>query len=152
MSPVDLLRFIPFRINRLAEEISRDLSTNYADRFGIDIAEWRILATLGMREPRTAQFIAKCTRTHKSKISRAVMRLALAGLIETGPNGETRRETPLKMTKKGRALYEKLAPVVLEYERRLLEGLTNAEINGLVKGLDRLEKRMGLVQSPDECS
>ena len=47
-------------------------------------------------------------------------RLALAGLIEGVPNSDDRRETQLRMTERGRALYEKLAPVVLDYEQRLL--------------------------------
>src|SRR5215203_4898723 len=131
---IDLLRFIPFRLNRLATEVSRDLAGVYSEQFGIDIAEWRVLATLGMGEPRSAQFIVRCTRTHKSKISRAVSRLALAGLIEGMPNDEDRRETQLRMTQKGRALYEKLVPVVLEYERGLLSSLSEEELAGLVLG------------------
>ncbi len=151
MAQVDLLRFIPFRLNRLAAEVSRDLGATYSDQFGLDTAEWRILATLGMGEPRSAQFIVRCTRTHKSKISRAVTRLALAGLVEGVPNSDDRRETQLRMTKKGRALYEKLAPVVLGYEQRLLSGLSKRELQGLVQGLDKLEQVLGLVQDPDEC-
>lgn len=151
MTKVDLLRFVPFRLNRLAAEVSRDLGATYSDQFGIDVTEWRVLATLGMREPRTAQFIVRCTRTHKSKISRAVTRLALAGLIEGVPNSDDRRETPLRLTKKGRALYERLAPVVLDYEQRLLAHLSPDELQGLVRGLDKLEKGLGLVQDPDEC-
>ena len=150
-SRVDLLRFVPFRLNRLAAEVSRDLAAVYSDRFGIDIAEWRVLATLGMREPRSAQFIVRCTRTHKSKISRAVTRLALAGLIEGVPNEDDRRETQLRMTAKGQALYEKLAPVVLDYERRLLAGFGEEELRGLIQGLDRLESALGLIQDPEEC-
>ena len=148
---VDLLRFIPFRLNRLAAEVSRDLAGVYSDQFGIDITEWRVLATLGMREPRSAQFIVRCTRTHKSKISRAVTRLALAGLIEGVPNEDDRRETQLRMTEKGRALYEKLAPVVLDYEQRLLAEPQRGRVTGLVLGLDKLERGLGLVQDPDEC-
>ena len=146
---IDLLRFIPFRLNRLAAEVSRDLAGVYSDQFGIDITEWRILATLGMREPRSARFIVRCTRTHKSKISRAVTRLALAGLIEGVPNNDDRRETQLRMTKKGRALYEKLVPIVLNYEQRLLSSLSKDELRGLELGLDRLEKALGLVQDAD---
>ena len=148
---VDLLRFIPFRLNRLAAEVSRELAGVYSGQFGIDITEWRVLATLGMSEPRSAQFVVRCTRTHKSKISRAVTRLALAGLIEGVPNSDDRRETQLRMTKKGRALYEKLAPVVLNYEQRLLAGLTKDDLHGLIHGLDMLEKALGLVQDPNEC-
>lgn len=151
MPQVDLLRFVPFRLNRLAAEISRDLGGTYADQFGIDIAEWRVLATLGMREPRSAQFIVRCTRTHKSKISRAVTRLALAGLVEGVPNSDDRREVQLRMTRKGRALYERLAPIVLGYEQQLLANLSPAELQGLIQGLDKLEQALGLVQHPDEC-
>jgi DNA-binding MarR family transcriptional regulator len=151
MTRLDLLRFVPFRLNRLAAEVSRGLAHVYADQFGIDIAEWRVLATLGMGEPRSAQFIVRCTRTHKSKISRAVSRLALAGLIEGVPNDEDRRETQLRMTQKGRALYEKLVPVVLEYERGLLSSLSEEELAGLVLGLARLEQALGLIQNPGEC-
>jgi DNA-binding MarR family transcriptional regulator len=151
MTQVDLLRFVPFRLNRLAAEISRDLGATYAEQFGIDITEWRVLATLGMREPRSAQFIVRCTRTHKSKISRAVTRLALAGLVEGVANSDDRREVQLKMTKKGRALYERLAPIVLGYEQRLLANLSQAERQGLAQGLDKLEQALGLVRSPDEC-
>ena len=148
---VDLLRFVPFRLNRLAAEVSRGLERVYADRFGIGVAEWRILVTLGMAEPRSAQFIVRCTRTHKSKISRAVSRLALGGLIEGVPNSDDRRETQLRMTPKGRALYEKLVPVVLDYEQRLLSNLSEDALKGLVLGLDELEKGLGLIQDPDEC-
>src|ERR671912_736040 len=136
---IDLLRFIPFRLNRLAAEVSRDLAGVYSEQFGIDVTEWRVLATLGMREPRSAQFIVRCTRTHKSKVSRAVTRMALAGLIEGVPNHDDRRETQLRMTRKGRALYERLAPLVLDHERRLLSVLDEDELKGLTLALDKLE-------------
>src|SRR5690349_21081885 len=69
---LNLLSFVPFRLNRLAAEISNALAADYA-RFGIDIPEWRVLATLGMHdEARSANYVVRCTRTHKSHISRAV--------------------------------------------------------------------------------
>ena len=152
MEKVDLLQFIPFRLNRLAAEVSRELSGVYADQFGIDITEWRVLATLGMAEPRSAGFIVRCTRTHKSKISRAVTRLALAGMIEGVPNSDDRRETQLRMTPKGRATYERLVPLVLAYEQRLLAAFSEPEFRALADGLAKLEAALGLVQRPDQCS
>ena len=151
MTQLDLLRFVPFRLNRLAAEISQGLAGVYADRFGIDVTEWRVLATLGMREPRSAQFIVRCTRTHKSKISRAVARLTEAGLVEGAPSAEDRRELSLRMTAKGRELYDAIVPVVTAYERELLARLSKDELGGLAAGLDRLEQALGLVQRADQC-
>lgn len=141
---LDLLRFVPFRLNRLAAEVSRGLERVYAERFGIDVIEWRVLATLGMHEPRSARFIVGSTRTHKSRISRAVARLIRAGLIEGVASDGDRRELPLRMTGEGRDLYRKLVPIVRDYERRLLARLRPDDLDGLARGLDRLEEAMGL--------
>jgi DNA-binding MarR family transcriptional regulator len=148
MEKVDLLRFIPFRVNRLAAEVSRELAGVYSERFGIDVTEWRVLATLAMDEPRSAGFIVRCTRTHKSKVSRAVTRLALAGLLEGVPSSEDRRETKLRMTERGRALYAQLVPLVLEHEQRLVGCLNEDELRGFTAALDKLERSLGLIQDP----
>jgi DNA-binding MarR family transcriptional regulator len=140
---------VPFRLNRLAAEVSGDLAKAYAERFGIDVAEWRILATLAVREPRSAQFIVRCTRTHKTRISRAASRLLELGLIERAGNGDDRREVQLRMTEKGQKLYQEMVPLVLERERQLLACLTPEEHQGLTVALDKLERALDLVQDPD---
>ena len=78
---LDLTSFLPFRLNRLSAEMSRRLFEIYGARYGIDIPEWRVLATLGAREPVTAQEVVRSTHTHKSTISRAVARLTDMGWI-----------------------------------------------------------------------
>ncbi len=50
MARLDLFRFVPFRLNRLAAEVSNALSVEYQARYGLDIPEWRVLATLGFRK------------------------------------------------------------------------------------------------------
>src|SRR6185437_12074333 len=80
---LDLFRFVPFRLNRLAAEVSMALSGEYQERYRLDIPEWRVLATLGFRSDAcSAQYISHCTRTHKSTISRAVTTLLERRLIE----------------------------------------------------------------------
>src|SRR5436190_5758881 len=120
-SGLDLLRFVPFRLNRLAAEVSAALSGEYQERYGLDIPEWRVLATLGFRvEPCSAQYISHCTRTHKSTISRAVTALMRRQLVERVENADDRREFSLRMTPKGRALYEELIPRLRRKEQEIL--------------------------------
>ena len=84
---LDLFGFVPFRLNRLAAEVSSALSVEYATRYGLDIPEWRVLATLGFRHDAcSAQYIAQCTRTHKSTISRAVVHDDLVFTVAVAPD------------------------------------------------------------------
>src|SRR5213083_828547 len=127
-SRLDLFRFVPFRLNRLAAELSAALSGEYRERYGLDIPEWRVLATLGFRNDAcSAQYISHCTRTHKSTISRAVTALMARQLIERIENTDDRREFKLRLTRKGAALYQKLIPRLLRSEQEILSCLSAQE-------------------------
>lgn len=148
MTKLDLFRFMPFRLNRLATEISAELASEYGERYGLDIPEWRVLATLGFRDDAcTAQYIAYCTRTHKSTISRAVAHLLEQHLIERVENEDDRRELALQLTSAGRALYEELIPRLLRKEQDILSCLTAAERKDFAQMLGKIEQRLDLAQS-----
>lgn len=148
MTKLDLFRFMPFRLNRLAAEIGAELASEYGERYGLDIPEWRVLATLGFRDDAcTAQYIAYCTRTHKSTISRAVAHLLEQHLIERVENEDDRRELALQLTSAGRALYEELIPRLLRKEQDILSCLTAAERKDFAQMLGKIEQRLDLAQS-----
>ena len=153
MAKLDLFRFVPFRLNRLAAEVSAALSGEYQERYGLDIPEWRVLATLGFRaEPCSAQYIAHCTRTHKSTISRAVTALMQRQLVERVENEDDRREFALRLTRKGRALYEELIPRLLRKEREIMSCLTAQERESFALALGKIEKSLDLVLTSREAS
>ncbi len=128
---LDLFRFVPFRLNRLAAEVSAALSSEYRTRYGLDIPEWRVLATLGFRDDAcSAQYIAHCTRTHKSTISRAVTALLSRQLVERIENEEDRREYRLRMTRQGRTLYRQLIPRLKRREKQIMSCLSAREARG----------------------
>src|SRR5690349_10896495 len=105
---------MPFRLNRLAAEVSSALAVEYRERHGLDIPEWRVRATLCFRDDAcSAQYVSECTRTHKSTISRAVTALLRRKLSERVENEADRREFRLRMSPKARALYQELFPRVL---------------------------------------
>ena len=152
MARLDLFKFVPFRLNRLAAEVSAALSGEYQERYGLDIPEWRVLATLGFRvEACSAQYIAHCTRTHKSTISRAVTALMTRQLVERVENKDDRREFTLRMTRKGRALYEKLIPRLLRKEQQIMSCLTASEQKDFARLLGKIEGSLDLVQTSEEA-
>ena len=149
---LDLLKFVPFQLNRLAAEVSSALSAEYATRYGLDIPEWRVLATLGFRhEPCSAQYVADCTRTHKSTISRAVTSLLKRQIIERVENADDRREFRLQLTRKGAALYEELIPRLLRREQEILSCLSAQERRDFARLLGKIEASLDLVQTSEEA-
>ena len=152
-SRLDLFRFTPFRLNRLAAEVSMALSSEYQERYGLDIPEWRVLATLGFRNDAcSAQYISDCTRTHKSTISRAVTSLMQRKLVERVENADDRREFRLRLTKKGQVLYEELIPRLLRKEQVILSCLSARERKDFALMLGKIEKSLSLVQTSKEAS
>ncbi|WP_291690744.1 MarR family transcriptional regulator [Bradyrhizobium sp.] len=149
---LDLFKFVPFRLNRLAAEVSLALSSEYQERYGLDIPEWRVLATIGFRnEPCSAQYISHCTRTHKSTISRAVTALMRRRLVERVENAHDRREFSLRLTRKGKALYEELIPRLLRKEKTIMAALSATEQRELARLLGKIEKNLDLVQTRQEA-
>jgi DNA-binding MarR family transcriptional regulator len=150
---LDLFRFAPFRLNRLAAEVSAALSSEYQARYGLDIPEWRVLATLGFRGGAcSAQYIAHCTRTHKSTISRAVTALMKRQLVERVENEDDRREYALRMTPKGKALYQKLIPRLKRKEQEILSCLSAQERKDFARLLGKIETSLDLVQTSEQAS
>jgi DNA-binding MarR family transcriptional regulator len=151
-STLELFRFVPFRLNRLAAEVSAALSSEYQQRYGLDIPEWRVLATLGFRNDAcSAQYIAHCTRTHKSTISRAVTALMRRRLVERIENLDDRREFQLRMTRKGKALYQKLIPRLLRKEQEILSCLSAQERKDFARVLGKIETSLDLVQTSKDA-
>ena len=152
MARLDLFKFVPFRLNRLSAEVSQALSSEYQERYGLDIPEWRVLATLGFRnEACTAQYISHCTRTHKSTISRAVMSLMQRHLVERVENADDRREFSLRMTEKGKALYEELIPRLLRKEQGIMSCLSAQERKDFARLLSKMEASLDLIQTAEEA-
>ncbi|NIX77055.1 MarR family winged helix-turn-helix transcriptional regulator [Microvirga terricola] len=135
-----LERFLPYRLNVLASLTSNALAQIYADRFGLSIPAWRVVATLGQYDVRTARDIAAHGVMHKSTVSRAVSSLEERGLIARRPNEDDRREELLALTPAGRGIYESLAPQALSFEEQLASVLTAQEQELLGSLIDKLSR------------
>lgn len=125
--PLDLDRFLPYQVSVLAARLSASLSRVYADRFGISIAEWRVIAHLSQHRKVSVREVQARVGMDKSKVSRAATRLEVAGLVEKRINPGDRRLVELSLTRKGRRLFAEIAPLALAFERDLLAGLPDEQ-------------------------
>ncbi|TYC66874.1 MarR family transcriptional regulator [Stappia sp. BW2] len=139
--------FLPYRLNHLAETVSRSLSRIYADTYGIGIPEWRVLATLGEHKAMTARDISQATSMHKTKVSRAVAALEKRDLLVRDKNRNDQREQSLSLSEKGNAMYEDIVPQALAYSKNLEDALTEEQKSVLDEVFERLHEAARAGQS-----
>lgn len=134
-------RFLPYRLAVLANTVSKGIARLYADRFGITIAEWRILAILGAFGAATASEIQGRSAMDKVQVSRAIARLTKAGMIRRTVDAADRRRQTIAMTAEGERVYREIVPLAQAREAALLEGFSDEERKMLDRLLDRLQVR-----------
>lgn len=142
---LSLSDFLPYRLNVLATLVSEGLARSYSERFGISIAEWRVIATIGEIGSVTAKAIGHHAHMNKVKVSRAVTSLEGRGLIRRAPNADDLREAFLVFTLEGQAIYEAIVPLAEDYVANLTDGFSAAERDQLDRLINKLTARTGLV-------
>lgn len=123
----ELARFFPYRLAVLAERVSQAVSQVYADRFDLGRAEWRVLAALAVNHRMAAKDVAPYSTLDKMQVSRAVARLEKAGWVRREDDPDDGRSQLLVLTRSGRALFDKVRPLVTAREDYLLEVLDAEE-------------------------
>ncbi|SRR6056297_1418361 len=137
---LDLEQFLPYRLSVLSNQVSAGIATTYAERFGISVTEWRVIAILGRYPGISATEVAERSAMDKVAVSRAVHRLIEQDRVSRESNADDRRAKHLYLSDRGRAVYDAIAPAALAYEERLLAVLSPAERRQLDALLDRLIK------------
>lgn len=124
---LELEHFLPYRLSILSNRVSQTIAQLYERRFGLAITEWRIMAVLGRYKDLSAGEVAERTAMDKVAVSRAVARLLERGLIARETHGHDRRRSVLALSEVGYSVYDEVAPMALECERRLLTHLSAEE-------------------------
>ncbi len=137
-APLKLEEFLPYRLNVVASVVSQALSRLYAVRYGIGVPEWRVLVTLGQYGMMTGKAVGAHSHMHKTKVSRAVALLEKRKLLTRRANRADLRESFLSLTPAGRAIYEDLAPIALDFAKRLAEVIEPADRAAFERAINRL--------------
>ena len=89
----------------------------------------------------TGKQIGAHSHMHKTKVSRAVALLEKRKLVARRSNNADLRESFLSLTPAGRAAYEELAPVAIDFGKRLTEVIDPADRAAFGRALDALIAR-----------
>lgn len=139
--PLDLERFLPFRLSVLANRVTRAVARVYARRFQLSAPEWRTMAVLGRYGAMTANSVVERTAMDKVRVSRAVARLLARGRVSRRTDPEDRRRAILDLTPEGRLTYSNVVPMVLAVESELIADLDSEERALLETVMRKLELR-----------
>jgi len=140
--------FLPYRLVRAAEDISRRFWARYKSLYGLTRPEWRTLATIGEFRRITATDIGRHSSMHKTKVSRAVAALEKRRWIARSTDPRDRRIEHLELTREGERRYAELVAVALGFERDLLTALGAEGSAALGRGLAALEEMQGPAAPP----
>jgi DNA-binding MarR family transcriptional regulator len=135
-----LENFLPYRLMRLSEAVSREFAKAYHDRYGLTRPEWRVFATLGQYGTMTATAIGAHSAMHKTKVSRAVAVLEKRKWLERQADPADRRVERLTLTNAGRAAYRAMVPVARDFEVKLLSRIEGREAQQVLDGLAVLRR------------
>ena len=105
---------------------------------------WLILLALKQQEWRTQHEVAAAVGIEGATLTHHLDRLAKAGLIARVRDPADRRAVRVELTDAGDALFIKLAQAAMAFDKRLREGLSDAEVDAFRQTLARLRANVGV--------
>jgi DNA-binding MarR family transcriptional regulator len=139
----DLAAFLPYQLSVAANLVSARFAALYAQRFGLTVHEWRIMAALGLRQPATASAICGVTAMDKVQVSRAMAGLLRRGLVVGQPDEADARRILMRFSAEGWQTYGEIVPLAQEFGARLRDSLGTKEAEALSSLLQRLIEAPG---------
>lgn len=134
----DVNDFLPYLLNRAAEQSSSEFQQEYKSRYGMLKTEWRVLFHLGRYGEMPANEICKKGNLHKTKVSRAVQALQKKRYLTRKPFLNDKRYEILSLTTHGNTVYKELVLKADDFQKSLTANFTNQETTFLIKALKKI--------------
>jgi DNA-binding MarR family transcriptional regulator len=146
-----LLRgLISHRVLVLSNTLALAAARYYPRRFGVRLAEWRVIDALHAGSGITAIEISQWLKTDKAWVGRSVERLVRAGLARRRPDPEHGRRQLLALTERGERTYRAIAAAARRRNGNLLAGLGPGAGIKVERALAELQARAShLLARPD---
>ena len=143
---LDLDTYVPGLLLWLSNKMSASASQVYRERFGITVADWRLLSFFKLYPWSTAAQACELMGMDKGAASRAIGFLLQEGWVESRPRGL--RQVEYRVSASGARLHDKVYELAMARQEALLGGFSAAERRQLVvmfkRMLDNLEAVRGV--------
>jgi DNA-binding MarR family transcriptional regulator len=137
-----LLRgLLSHRVLVLSNTLARAAARYYLRRFGIRLAEWRVIDALHAGRGISANQISQWLQTDKAWVGRSVERLIAAGYVRRRADPKHGRRLLLTLTAKGERAFSAIAAAAQRRHDNVLKVLTAEERRVLEGVLGKLQTR-----------
>jgi len=131
-------------INKTAMKLKSELLKNFRSKgFNITTEQWAVLMCLKERDKKTQSEIAEKLIKDKTNLSRILDGMEKREWIVRHTHEKDRRSYRILITKKGKALVEKLIPIVRETNKISTAGLTTKDIRKLERIMTAIYNNLG---------
>jgi len=142
--PTPLLdELLPYLMNRLVSRLNRNLDAKLRRR-RLTFQHWRVLAVLTAHDRSTVSVLAELAVIPQATLSRLLARMGERGLVRRSMSRRDSRLVEVRLTPRGRTLYEEIVPLAIEEYRAAIVGFSAREIEWLKTAMRRMQENVGL--------
>ena len=125
-------------VHILSNRIGRAFYSEVETKFGVTIAEWRVMLTLASEPGVSAAEITNSWAMEKMSVNRAIQRLIDNGNVSRSRDPEDGRSYRLSLTAKGRNLYARIAPAANKRYTEIISSVSAEELDIVVAALQKM--------------
>ena len=119
--------YLPLKLLLVAKLIDLNVERLLKEKSGISVAEWRVMAQLGVLHNGSVREMARQACVDPAEVSRSVASLEKRGYVERHVNVRDRRSPRFSLTPAGRAHFAAFRPHWRRFQKALVAKLSGAE-------------------------
>jgi MarR family transcriptional regulator for hemolysin len=132
-----------------ARLVSRAFDQALADAGG-SLPVWLVLLNLKIRRPTNQRQLAEAVGVREATLTHHLNAMDTGGLITRRRDTANRRIHVVELTDAGEETFLRLRGAAMAFDRRLRDGITNAELASLQGLLERLARNAGADEHPGQ--
>lgn len=136
--PIDFDSNLAYHLAVVSNLLNTAVTRQVAERHGVGLTAWRLLAVLGAYAPMYAKDVCRVTGIDKATVSRTIHRMVGEGLVERRADPHDRRLTVLRLSAAGARLHDRITPLAKRFYAHVDAALLDDERRTLIRLLKKV--------------